>query len=110
MNADTTVVVGKTFGQLPPAGDVDFSMGIDLDFFPSLFNGYVHWLNELANYDYLYANAPTRAGARGAFNSGFRIPVLKHLGSMKFDITIKMTDALDAERGFGAGAVFGARF
>lgn len=110
MEADTSVVIGKTFGKTTRDGDVDFSMGFDLNFFPSLFNGYVRWLNELANYDYLYQNAPTRAATRGAFNTGLRIPVLKSMSTVKFDITVKMTDALDDERGFGAGAVFGARF
>lgn len=110
MEADTSVVVGKTFGTGVRDGDVDFSMGFDLNLFPSVFNGYVRWLNELSNYDFLYLNAPTAAIARGAFNTGLRIPILKHLSSMKFDLTIKMTDALDNERGFGVGAVFGARF
>lgn len=110
MEADTSIVLGKTFGKYNRDGDVDFSMGFDLNFFPGLFNGYVRWLNELANYDFLYANAPTRAATRGAFNTGFRIPILKGMSNVKFDLTVKMTDALDDERGFGAGAVFGARF
>lgn len=110
MEADTSIVLGKTFGKYNRDGDVDFSMGFDLNFFPGLFNGYVRWLNELANYDFLYANAPTRAATRGAFNTGFRIPILKGMSNVKFDVTVKMTDALDDERGFGAGAVFGARF
>lgn len=110
MEADTSMVLGKTFGTGTRGGDLDFSMGFDLNFFPSLFNGYVRWLNELSNYDFLYLNAPTSAAARGAFNTGFRVPVLKNMSNMKFDVTIKMTDALDDERGFGLGAVFGARF
>ena len=110
MEADTSIVLGKTFGKTNRDGDVDFSMGFDLNFFPSVFNGYVRWLNELANYDFLYLNAPTRAATRGAFNTGFRIPILKSMSNVKFDVTVKMTDALDDERGFGAGAVFGARF
>jgi hypothetical protein len=32
------------------------------------------------------------------------------MSHLKFDVNIKMTDALDDERGFAAGAVFGARF
>lgn len=110
MEADTSVVIGKTFGSVTRNGDIDFSMGFDLNFFPGLFNGYVRWLNELANYDFLYGNSPMRAATRGTFNTGFRIPVLKNMNNIKFDITIKMTDALDDERGFGAGFVFGARF
>jgi len=110
MEADTSVVIGKTFGSTTRGGDIDFSMGFDLNFFPSVFNGYVRWLNELANYDFLYLNAPTSAASRGAFNTGFRIPILKSMTNMKFDLTLKMTDALDDERGFGVGAVFGARF
>ena len=110
MEADTSIVVGKTFGTGVRDGDVDFSMGFDLNLFPSVFNGYVRWLNELSNYDFLYLNAPTAAIARGAFNTGLRIPVLKNMTNLRFDITLKMTDALDNERGFGAGAVFGARF
>jgi hypothetical protein len=114
--ADTSVVVGKTFGDQTRGGDVDFSMGFDLNFIPSVFNGYVRWLNEIANYDFLHyagrtgGNAPTSAASRGAFNTGFRIPILKSMTNMKFDMTIKMTDALDDERGFGIGGVFGARF
>lgn len=110
MEADTSLVFGKTFGSATRSGDLDFSMGFDLNFFPGLFKGYVRWLNEIANYDYLYGNAPTRSGTRGAFNTGFRIPILKHMSHLKFDVNIKMTDALDDERGFAAGAVFGARF
>jgi hypothetical protein len=110
MDSDTTMVLGKTFGQNTRGGDIDFSMGFDLNFFPSIFNGYVRWLNELANYDFLYRNAPTSAASRGAFNTGFRIPILKHTAAMKFDVTMKMTDALDDERGFAAGVAFGARF
>lgn len=116
MEADTSIVLGKTFGDQTRNGDLDFSMGFDLNFFPSVFNGYVRWLNEIANYDFLYGagrfggNAPTSAAARGAFNTGFRIPVLKSLSNVKLDLTVKMTDALDDERGFAAGFVFGARF
>lgn len=115
MEADTSIVVGKSFGDYTRSGDLDFSMGFDLNFFPGLFNGYVRWLNEIANYDFLHSsaranNAPTAAATRGAFNTGFRIPILKGMSNVKFDLTVKMTDALDDERGFGAGAVFGARF
>ncbi|MCX7633887.1 MAG: YjbH domain-containing protein [Turneriella sp.] len=110
MEADTSLVLGKTFGSITRSGDLDFSMGFDLNFFPSLFQGYVRWINELTNYDYLYGNAPTRAGARGAFNTGFRIAVLKALSNVKLDLNLLLTDALDDERGFAVGAVFGARF
>ncbi len=109
MEADTSVVVGKTLGSITRTGDIDFSMGFDLNFFPGVFNGYVRWLNEIANYDFLYGNAPTRAGTRGTFHTGFRVPVLKSLNNVKFDVTMKMTDALDDERGFGIGFVFGGR-
>ena len=51
MEADTSVVLGKTFGSATRSGDLDFSMGFDLNFFPGVFNGYVRWLNEIANYD-----------------------------------------------------------
>lgn len=110
MEADTSVVLGKTFGDFTRNGDVDFSMGFDLNFLSGVFNGYVRWLNEIANYDFLYRNSPTAAAARGAFNTGLRIPALKSVTGMKLDLTVKMTDALDDERGFAAGAIFGARF
>ncbi len=110
MDADTSIVIGKTFGDISRNGDVDFSMGFDLVLLPSVFNGYLRWVNELSNYDFLYRNAPTSAASRGAFNTGLRVPVLKHMSAVRFDITVAMTDALDSERGFSAGAVFGAKF
>ncbi len=48
--AETTIVIGKTFGDSVPHSDVDFSMRFDLDMFPSFFKGYVHWINDFSNY------------------------------------------------------------
>ncbi|MBS0616628.1 MAG: hypothetical protein JSR44_00440 [Spirochaetes bacterium] len=110
MEADTSIVLGKTFGTYVPTGNLDFSMGFDLNLFPSIFNGYVRWLNELSNYDFIYRNAPTAAYYRGAFNTGIRIPILKHMEKMKFDVSFIVTDALDNERGFALNASFGTRF
>ncbi len=75
--ASTTIVFGKTFDLEAGLNDrIDFSMGFDLALFPQVFNGYVRWISEFANYSYSADSRITNANARGAFNSGLRIDIL----------------------------------
>lgn len=107
--AETTMVIGKTFGDNIDNSNIDFSMGFDLDMFPSIFRGYVHWINDFSNYSYTidYTNM---SGYRGAFNTGARILPLKSLGNFKLVIDVLLLDALDSDRDFGAQVVFGMSF
>lgn len=109
MPAETTVVVGKTFSDRVGDGDIDFGMGFDLQLFPSVFQGYVHWINDFANFSYSLDAAGANAQQRGAFNTGIRIDLANHpnLSRFKFVIDAMLTDALDDNRTFGLGVAFG---
>ena len=76
MWAETTLVLGKSFGSRVGSGDIDFSMGFELDLFPSVFKGYIHWLNDFANYSYSL-DARGAGTGRGIYNTGFRVDILK---------------------------------
>lgn len=109
MPAETTLVVGKTFGDIVPDEDIDFGMGFDLLLFPEIFQGYIHWINDFANFSYSYTPYAANAGFRGAFNTGIRIDIAANpaFSRYKFVIDAMMTDALDDERAFGLGLAFG---
>ena len=109
MPAETTFVIGKTFGDPAPDENVDFGMGFDLLLFPDIFQGYVHWINDFANFSYSFAPYAANAGNRGAFNTGIRIDISANpaLSRYKFVIDAMLTDALDDERAFGLGLAFG---
>lgn len=110
MPAETTVVVGKTFGDNAPDENIDFGMGFDLLLFPDIFQGYIHWINDFANFSYSVDPYAANAGLRGAFNTGIRIDIAANpnFSRYKFVIDALMTDALDEERAFGLGLAFGA--
>ena len=93
--ASTTIVFGKTF-DVDDGWDnrVDFSMGFDLAIFPEVFNGYVRWISEFANYSYSVDSVITNADARGAFNTGLRIDILGG-SSYKFVIDATLMDVFD---------------
>jgi hypothetical protein len=107
MPAVTTVTVGKHFGEYVNDDNIDFSMGFELVLFPKVFQNYVHWINDFSNYSYSVNAMGADAGHRGAFNTGLRIDAVKSK-SVKFVIDGIVTDALDANRSFTLGAVFGA--
>lgn len=109
MPAETTIVFGKTFGDNAENRNVDFSMGFDLDFIPSFFQHYVHWINDFSNYSYSTQPGGADAGWRGCFNSGIRLALLRD-SRYKFNIDVLLLDALDHNRSFGAGAAFGLSF
>ncbi len=107
MPAETTIVIGKTFGT-PEDDSVDFSMGFDLQLFPSIFKGYVHWINDFSNYSYS-ADPIGSDPHRGIFNTGARIAILK-TSRYKWNVDLLMTDALDDNRDWGLGTAFGLAF
>lgn len=110
MPAETTFALGKTFGDNAPDENIDFGMGFDLLLFPDIFEGYVHWINDFANFSYSVNPYAANAFNRGAFNTGIRIDLAANpnLSRYKFVIDAMVTDALDDERAFGLGLAFGA--
>ncbi len=109
MPAETTVTVGKTFGDIADDDNIDFGMGFDLLLFPDVFNDYVHWINDFSNFSYSLNAYGADAGYRGAFNTGIRIDMSKipSLAEYKFVIDAIVTDALDSNRAFALGGTFG---
>lgn len=108
MTADTTLVVGKTFNEGTQNADFDFSMGLDLELFPSFFKKYIHWVNEYSNYTYTMDPASITPHSRGAYNTGIRILVLKNLEKFKLNLSFIGTDLFDEhDRSFCMNIVFG---
>jgi hypothetical protein len=77
--------------------------------FPDVFQGYIHWINDFANFSYSADPRGAVAGFRGAFNTGIRIDVAANpnLSKYKFVIDAIMTDALDENRAFALGVAVG---
>ena len=109
MPAETTVVVGKTFGDIAVDENIDFGMGFDLLLFPSTFKNYIHWINDFSNFSYSLDAFGADANYRGAFNTGIRIDMasIPSLSKFKFVIDAIVTDALDENRAFALGGTFG---
>ncbi len=109
MPAETTITIGKTFGDAAPEDNIDFGMGFDLLLFPETFKGYIHWINDFANYSYSMDALGSNAGYRGSFNTGIRIDMstIEALSKYKFVIDAFITDALDKNRAFSIGGSFG---
>jgi len=118
MNAETTVVFGKTFYSGGPENNsnIDFGMGFDLVLFPDVFKDAVHWIIDFANFGYSDNSWPnnslyhTSAWHRGILNTGFRIALssLFKTNRLKFLIDLVFNDLFDeGARSFTAGAVFG---
>ncbi len=110
MPAETTLVVGHTFfGKRQTEHDndnIDFSMGFDLDFVPSVFKNYIHLICDFSNYSYSTEAGGADAWNRGAFNTGLRLAVLRDK-KYKLNFDVIMTDALDHNRDWAAGVAFG---
>jgi hypothetical protein len=109
MPAETTVVLGKTFVENNSNSDIDFGMGFDLILLPKIFQNYIHWIADFANFSYSVEPIGANAGVRGVFNTGFRIDLssIPALNKFKFVVDVTLTDALDKGRSFALGAVFG---
>lgn len=115
MPASTTVVFGKTFARESEYKErfkrsFDFSMGFDLELLPNMLKGYVHLINDFANYSYSVDPIGPDAQSRGCFNTGARICVFKDKQNMKLNIDALLVDVLDKNRTFGLGAAFGLSF
>ncbi len=110
MPAETTFVVGKSFGEWVEDEWIDFGMGFDLLLFPDVFQGYVHWINDFSNFAYSWNPYPADTLSRAVFNSGIRIDIAANpsLSKYKFVIDAIMTDALDEARSLALGVAFGA--
>ena len=109
MPAETTLVLGKTFMEGHPDSNIDFGMGFDLALLPKIFEHYVHWIVDFANFSYSVDPWNAEAWYRGVLNTGIRvdltvIPVFK---KFKFVLDVLVTDILDHNRGFSVGVVFG---
>ena len=109
MPAETTVTIGKTFGDIAPDDNIDFGMGFDLLLFPSTFNGLIHWINDFANFSYSFNAIGSNAGYRGSFNTGIRVDLstIPALSEYKCVIDAFITDTLDENRAFSIGGSFG---
>ena len=109
MPAETTITVGKTFGDEVDDSAIDFGMGFDLELFPRVLQGYIHWINDFANYSYSMNAIGANALNRGVFNTGIRIDLAANprLSRHKFVVDAMLTDALDDNRSFALGASFG---
>jgi hypothetical protein len=110
MPAETTVVVGKSFGDIVDDEWIDFGMGFDLLLFPDVFQGYVHWISDFANFSYSWNPWEADPVNRGVFNTGIRIDIAANpaLSRYKFVIDVLATDVLDEARNLAIGLAFGA--
>ena len=109
MPAETTVVLGKTFIEDQSDSNVDFGMGFELVLFPSVFEGFVRWITDFANFSYSVEPFSANAWYRGVLNTGIRLDLsaIPPLSRFKFNVDVLMTDAFDDTRAFSAGVVFG---
>ncbi|MFC1671107.1 hypothetical protein ACFL20_12020 [Spirochaetota bacterium] len=105
MPAETTIVIGKTFGEETDKNELDFSMGFDLNIIPKLFKGHAHWINDISNFS--YSNDPKGDNYwRGIFNTGIRFAILNRQ-NIKLNVDFIISDAFDNSRSFNAGAALG---
>jgi len=118
MNAETTVVFGKTLYSGGPKNNsnIDFGMGFDLVLFPDVFKDAVHWIIDFSNFSYSdnswpnYSLYHTAAQNRGILNTGFRIAIssLFKTNKLKFLVDLIFNDLFDeGARSFTIGGVFG---
>ncbi len=107
--AETSFAIGKTFTD-EDNDDIDFGMGFQVSFLPSLLKGYINWIMEFGNFSYS-GHAYGADVQRGVFNTGFRLDLLRGFrGNIHLKIDVLMLDALDANRSYSYGAVFGIIF
>lgn len=107
--AETSFAIGKTFTD-PSNENIDFGMGFQVSFLPQVFRHYVNWIMEFGNFSYS-GHAYGAQTPRGIFNTGFRLDLLRGLGkNIHLKIDVLMLDALDENRSYSYGAVFGMIF
>ena len=104
MPAVTTATIGWQMAEQGdfPTSQFIYGMGFSMSLFPSAFKNYVYWVTDFSNFAYAVYQPKIYAGARGAFNTGFRIHPTKGGGPFNMVIDIVGTDLLDNnERGIG---------
>lgn len=107
--AETTIVIGKTFGRDASNWDIDFGMGFDMVLFPKVFKKYVHWVTDYSNFSYSTEAFGAEAWGRGVLNTGIRVDltVIPPFKKFKFVVDVLVTDIFDDNRAFSLGLVFG---
>lgn len=107
--SETSFAVGKTFSDNNNS-NIDFSMGFNLAFIPSIFKGYLNWITDFGNFSYSLQAYGARA-SRGILNTGLRLDLLKGFSEkIHLKIDLLFLDALDETRSWGAGFNFGMLF
>lgn len=109
MPAETTVVIGRSFLEGTSNSNIDFGMGFDLQLFPEVFNGLIHWITDFANFSYSADAFRANAWHRGVLNTGIRLnlSVIPAFNRLRFAADIMLVDAFDHNRAFSAGLTFG---
>jgi hypothetical protein len=88
------------------AGNIDFSVGFDIDLLPQYLKGYVHWITDFANYSYSVDPMGALPNYRACANTGFRVIPLK-FRNIKWNIDVLATDFLDHSREWAVGTTLG---
>ena len=89
------------------AGDIDFGFGVDIDLWPTVLGGYVHWISDFANYSYTADPMGVDPNYSACFNTGLRIQPLRGRSNFKWNIDLLITDFMDHTRDWGIGTTFG---
>jgi hypothetical protein len=87
-------------------GNIDFSVGFDIDLLPQYLKGHLHWITDFANYSYSADPMGSLPDYRACANTGFRVIPLK-FRNCKWNIDILATDFLDHRREWAVGTTFG---
>jgi hypothetical protein len=109
MPSETSLVVGKTFRETGDS-NIDFGMGFDLILLPNVFQNYIHWITDFANFQYSVDPWKADAMSRGVLNTGIRfdIAALPALSKYKFVVDLMITDCFDDhQRAFSFGLTAG---
>jgi hypothetical protein len=118
MPSETSLVVGKTIIADHSDSNIDFGMGFDLILLPKVFQNYIHWITDFANFDYSIDAWPNNAGPgsygaagyRGVLNTGIRVDIAAapQLSKYKFAVDVMITDCFDDDqRAFSLGLTVG---
>jgi hypothetical protein len=97
MPSETSLVVGKTFIADHSDSNIDFGMGFDLILLPDIFQNYIHWITDFANFQYSLDSWKSNAYSRGVINTGIRVDIAAApaLSKYKFVVDVMITDCFD---------------
>jgi len=112
MPSETTIIFGKTiYSGRENNTNIDFGMGFDLILFPDVFDEFLHWIIDFANFSYSDNSWPLNSSQnRGVVNTGFRIDLaaFPSLSNFKLLVDFIFNDLFDAgSRSFTVGGVLG---